>query len=59
MAAGGPREPFAPTGMQALRDQRAGRAADGRSKLYKTCKELDDEHGRKQHKFPPPTQLVA
>ncbi len=45
--------------MQELRSRCAAGAADGRLELYKTSKAFDGPPGRKQHGFPPPSDLAA
>ena len=52
-------QPMTPEWMQELRSRCTAWAADGRFELYKTSIGFDGPSGRKQHGFPPLTDLAA
>lgn len=52
-------KPLSSEEMQALRTKRSEWASDGRLELYKTSKAFDGPPGRKQHGFPPLSDLAA
>lgn len=52
-------QPMSAQEMQALRDQVKYWAADGRFERFKTTKMYDGAEGRKQHEYPPSTELPA
>jgi uncharacterized protein len=52
-------QPMSSHEMQALRDKVKYWAADGRYERFKTTKMYDGAEGRKQHEYPPDTELPA
>jgi hypothetical protein len=52
-------QPMSSHEMQALRDKVKYWAADGRYERFKTTKMYDGAEGRKQHEYPPGTELPA
>jgi aryl-alcohol dehydrogenase-like predicted oxidoreductase len=52
-------QPMSAHEMQALRDKVKYWAADGRYERFKTTKMYDGAEGRKQHEYPPTTELPA
>ncbi|ABF42654.1 Aldo/keto reductase [Candidatus Koribacter versatilis Ellin345] len=52
-------QPMAANEMQSLRDQVKYWAADGRFERFKTTKMYDGAEGRKQHEYPPTSELPA
>jgi aryl-alcohol dehydrogenase-like predicted oxidoreductase len=51
--------PMSADEMQKLRDRCKFNASDGRYELFKTTKKYDGDVGRKQHGFPPASELPA
>jgi len=51
--------PMSAEEMQALRDRVSGMAADGRFELYKSTAKHEGDVGRKQHGFPPQSEVAA
>jgi hypothetical protein len=52
-------QPMSAQEMQALRDRVKFWASDGRFERFKTTKMYDGAEGRKQHEYPPVTELPA
>ncbi|HEY3930627.1 MAG TPA: aldo/keto reductase [Candidatus Koribacter sp.] len=52
-------QPMSAQDMQALRDKVKFWASDGRFERFKTTKMYDGAEGRKQHEYPPTTELPA
>ncbi len=52
-------QPMTAAEMQALRDKAKFWASDGRYERFKTTKMYDGAEGRKQHEYPPDTELPA
>ena len=52
-------QPMSAAEMQAFRDRIKYWAADGRFELFKTTKIYDGAEGRKQHEYPPTSELPA
>jgi len=52
-------QPMPPAEMQRLRERCGYDASDGRWELFKTTKKYDGDLGRRQHGFPPVTELPA
>jgi aryl-alcohol dehydrogenase-like predicted oxidoreductase len=59
LAIAGNFQPMSSHEMQALRDKVKYWAADGRYERFKTTKMYDGAEGRKQHEYPPDTELPA